>query len=364
MNFDLDEEQELLRASASRLFEDHAQAGQDDAAAQWRDYCDMGLIALPFPAAVGGLDGGHEAVMLVMDAYGAALARQPYLQPVLLAGRVLAQSEGELAASALAGLLDGSRRAALCLYEPRGRYRWELPQTSALRTGEGWTLRGEKRAVLDADGADLLLCPASVRGGVALFAVPVDAPGVTLSTRRTPDGRSASDVVFADVALGTEAMIADHRSAGAAIAAAVDGATAACCAEMVGAMDRLLAITVDYINTREQFGQPIGAFQALQHRAADMLVAIEQARSMVYYAVAMLDAEPAQRKVAVAAAKALVNRSARFVGTEAIQLHGGMGLASEYPAGRYFQRLTTLETMFGDTDHLLGIVETAGGLPD
>ncbi|MBA14750.1 MAG: pimeloyl-CoA dehydrogenase small subunit [Sphingomonas sp.] len=364
MNFEPSEEQEMLRASAARLFEDHAQAGDGDPAGQWRGYAEMGLLALPFPATVGGLDGGHEAMMLVMEAYGAALARQPYLQSVLLAGRALAQCEGELAATALAGLIDGSRRAALCLYEPRGRYRWELPQTGAMRSGEGWTLRGEKRAVLDADGADLLLCPASVSGGVALFAVPADAPGVTISTRMTPDGRSASDVTFADVLIGAEAMIADHRTAGAILAATIDGATAACCAEMIGAMDRLLAITVEYINTREQFGQAIGAFQVLQHRAADMLVAIEQARSMLYYAVAMLDAEPAQRKVAVAAAKALVNRSARFVGTEAIQLHGGMGLASEYPAGRYFQRLTTLEMLLGDTDHLLGIVEAAGGLPD
>jgi alkylation response protein AidB-like acyl-CoA dehydrogenase len=128
-------------------------------------------------------------------------------------------------------------------------------------------------------------------------------------------------------------------------------------------MERLLTLTVDYLNVRKQFGVAIGSFQALQHRAADMLITIERARSISIYAASMMEADPAARGVAVAAAKALVNQSARFVGQQAIQLHGGMGLTSEYPAGRYFQRLTVLETLFGDTDHHLAVVERAGGLP-
>lgn len=356
MNFDLGEEQELLRDSVGKLFEAHAASAPRDPATQWRDYGTMGLLALPFPAAIGGYGGGHEAVMLVMEAYGRTLGDAPYLQSILLAGGVLAGA-GEY--DALAELIEGRSKAALCLHEPPTRYRWDLPGMTAERRDSNWFLSGEKVAVLDAASADTLICPAMTPEGLGIFLVSADAPGVSLRARPTPDGRTAADITLADVPADA---IGDPLRNREILAAAIDGAIAAVCAEAVGAMEKLLAITTDYLGVRKQFGVAIGSFQTLQHRAADMLVAIEQARSITFYAVSMLDAAPEARATAAAAAKALVNRAARFVGSEAIQLHGGMGLASEYPAGRYFQRLTVLESMFGDTDHMLSQVERGGGL--
>ncbi len=354
----MSEEQRLLADAVTRLFGAH-QAEVRDARTAWRDYGEMGLLRLPFPADLGGHDGRPEDVMLVMEAYGRTLAQAPYLQSILLAGRVLALAgAGDL----LAPVLAGEKIAALCLHEPGQRYRWNAPATRAARTGSGWVLDGRKVAVLDGGDADILLCVAATSGGPGLLHVPAGTPGVTVRARPTPDGRTAADIDFQTVELPADAVIGCPDRIEAILAEAIDGAMAACCAEATGAMDRLLEITTEYLMTREQFGVAIGSFQALQHRAAEMLVAVEQARSMTIYAVSMLGAPAADRGVAVAAAKALVNRAARFVGGEAIQLHGGMGLTAEYPAGRYYQRLTVIETMLGDTDHLLEHVERAGGV--
>lgn len=360
MNFDLSDDQQMLRETVDRLFDAHAVS--PDPAAEWEAYRDMGLLALPFAEAQGGLGMGHEAVLLLMESYGRTLGRAPYLQSVMMAGQVLARTGGTVATDSLATLLAGSSRPALALFEPGERYRWDAPATTTTRTETGWRLSGAKVAILDGDRADSLICPARTDDGLGLFLVPVATPGVTRRSRPTPDGRGAADIELADVDLSVNHALGDPATNTDLLAAVIDGAIAATCAEAVGAMDGLIAITTDYLNTRTQFGVAIGSFQALQHRAADMLVAMEQARSMTFHAVSMLDAPADKRTVAVAAAKALVNRAARFIGSEAIQLHGGMGLASEYPAGRYFQRLTVIETMFGDTDHMLNIVEAGGGL--
>lgn len=355
MNFDLDDDQRLFAQGIDRLFDAQAGASQRDPAADWAAYRDLGLLALPFAETQGGLGLGPETLMLAMEAYGRTLATAPYLQTVLLGGGVLARADD----ATLARVLDGELHVALALYEPGQRYRWDRPATKAMRTGEGWALNGAKVAILDADRADLLICPAAIEEGLGLFLVPADAPGVTLRSRPSPDGRTAADLDVASIVLPGDAAIGDPARNREILAATIDTATTACCAEMVGAMDRLLVITTEYLGMRRQFGAPLGSFQALQHRAADMLVAIEQARSITFHAVAMFDAEPGERTKSVAAAKALVNRAARLVGTEAVQLHGGMGLAAEYPAGRYFQRLTVLETLFGDTDAMLAVVEAA-----
>lgn len=357
MNFDLNDEQRLLCDSVDKLFATHAAATPRDPAAQWRDYAEMGLLALPFPVEIGGYGGGPEAVMLVMEAYGRTLGTAPYLQSALLAGTVLA---GAGAHDVLAEMLEGRSTMALCLHEPRSRYRWDTPGMTAEPSPSGWILNGEKVAVLDADRADTLIFPAMTRDGLGIFLVPTTATGVSLRSRPTPDGRNAADIALTDVT--TAVAIGEFARNREILAAAIDGAIVAVCGEAVGAMDNLLAITTEYLGARQQFGVALGSFQALQHRAADMLVAIEQARSITFYAISMLEAAPEARGRAAAAAKALVNSAARFVGSEAIQLHGGMGLASEYPAGRYFQRLTVLESMFGDTDHMLSEVERRGGL--
>ncbi|MES2497376.1 MAG: acyl-CoA dehydrogenase [Pseudomonadota bacterium] len=359
MNFEPSEDQQLLVASVARLFADHAAQSPPDPAAQWRDYREMGLLGLPFAEANGGLGGRPEDVMLVMEAFGRTLGRTPYASSVLLAGGLL---ETIGAKEMLAALIAGEGRPLLCLHEAGRRYRWDVSATAAQAVDGGWILSGAKIAVLDADVDSLLICPATTADGLGLFVVAPGTAGVTVERRPTPDGRHAANIGFDAVRLPPTAAIGDPVGNRAAVAAAVDGAIAATCAEMVGAMEKLLEITVDYLGTRQQFGVAIGSFQALQHRAADMLMAIEQARSMTIHAVSMLDMAAEERGAAVAASKALVNRAARFVGQQAIQLHGGMGLTSEYPAGAYFQRLTVLENLFGDTDHHLDVVEAAGGL--
>ena len=360
MNFDLDDDQRMLRESIDRLFDAHATS--PDPATEWEAYRDMGLLALPFAETQGGLAMGHEAVMLLMESYGRTLGRAPYLQSVLMAGQLLARAGGAVADGALMALLAGTSRIALALFEPGRRYRWQEPAMSATRTENGWRLSGAKVAILDGDHADFLIFSAQVDDGLGLFLVAANAQGATRRCRSTPDGRGAADIELTNVDLPADHGLGDPATNADLLATVLDGAIAATCAEAVGAMDRLIAITTDYLNTRTQFGVTIGSFQALQHRAADMLVAMEQARSMTFHAVSMLEAAADERTVAVAAAKALVNRAARFVGSEAIQLHGGMGLASEYPAGLYFQRLTVIETLFGDTDFMLNIVEAGGGL--
>lgn len=359
MNFDPSEEQTMLADMADKLFGGHAAREMRDPEAEWRDSLSYGLTGLPFPERLGGLGGGHEEIMLIMEAMGRHLSHTPYLQAVLMAGRVLALADR----AELSGLLEGGFRSALCLFEPGQRYCWDKPVTRAERSGEGWILDGAKLAVLDLDRRCALIVPASVPEGVGLFLVPPGSAGVALDIRPTPDGRTAANVALDRVRVPPGASIGDPAGNAALLSEVLDGAILASCAESIGAMERLLSLTVDYLNVREQFGVVIGTFQALQHRAADMLVAIERARSMTIYAASMMEAAAPHRTIAVAAARALVNQSSRFVGQQAIQLHGGIGLASECAAGAYFQRLTVLETLFGDTDHFLSIVEQGGGLP-
>ncbi|MBC2778872.1 acyl-CoA dehydrogenase [Parasphingopyxis marina] len=362
MNFDLSEEQRMLADAVGKLFEAQAEDANVDSHKLWNGYLELGLLGLPFAEEQGGFGGGQEEIMLVMEAYGRTLGTAPYLQSVLMAGRLLALVDGGTASDALSGLLDGSQKYALCLFEPDTRYRWHEPGTKAERSDAGWTLSGEKRAVLNAETDTHLICPATTPEGFGLFLIPPGASGLSLRERPTPDGRIAADIVLDGVEIAEAAAIGDPANNGALVAKIVDGAILACCSEAIGAMEKLLALTVEYLGTRNQFGAPIGSFQVLQHRAADMLIALEQTRSMTIHAISMMDAPPTQRHVAVAAAKALTNRASRFVGSQAIQLHGGMGLASEYPAGRYFQRLTVLENMFGDSNHHLTEMEKGGGL--
>ncbi len=359
MNFDPSEEQVMLAEMVGKLFASHAERDLRDADAEWRDCLVYGLTGLPFPERQGGLGGGHEEIMLVMETMGRHLAAAPYLQSVLMAGRLLGLADRP----ELGALLEGGLRSALCLFEPGQRYVWDAPATQAELTGDGWVLSGAKLAVLDLDRKCSLIVPAKVPEGLGLFLIRPGTAGVTLDIRPTPDGRTAANVTLVGVNVPTGAAIGDPAGNAALLAEVVDGAILATCAESIGAMEQLLALTVDYLNVREQFGAAIGTFQALQHRAADMLIAIERARSMTIYAASMMGSAHEHRSMAVAAARALVNQSSRFVGQQAIQLHGGMGLASECAAGAYFQRLTVLETLFGDTDHYLSIVEKGGGLP-
>lgn len=352
MQFELDADQELLARSVEQILT--RSSGQ----ARWAELTAAGIL------------GGTEA-MIVMEAIGRVLADEPYLSCVLLAGNALLEAGGH--DELLGRLIAGECKLTLAHSEPQSWYDLADVVSATRKDGESWILNGVKIAVLDAGSADVLLVSARAAGersavdrglpradgraderGVTLFAVDRGAPSVSVELRTGPDGRSVGNFTLRDVRVPDSARVGAVGDGVRIVRAAVDKAIAGACAEAVGAMSRLLDITVEHLKTRRQFGAPIGSFQALQHRAADMLCELEQARSMALYAALMCsDPDTRVRRSAIAAAKIQVSAAARFVGQQAIQLHGGMGMSEEYPAGRYFKRLTLFERLFGDENHFL-----------
>ena len=324
----------------------------------WSNLAELGLLSLQVPEEQGGIAPAVVETLLTATATGAAMLLEPWLPSAVVATVLIrelgsAQQREEM----LPAMAAGERIAVPAHSEPSARYDLQTVTTSARRAGREWELTGQKSVVLHAPCADLLLVSARTSGsardpdGISLFAVRREARGVKLSQYRTLDGSCAADLELADAPgalIGTEGM------AFAGIARAFDVALAARCAEAVGALQAILDSTVEYTKTRHQFGVPIGRFQALQHRMADMLIHVEQARSMSYLA-AVRAAEPSsrERRRALSAAKVVVGNACRFVGQQAVQLHGGMGVTDEIAVSHLFRRLTALEMALGDTTHHL-----------
>jgi alkylation response protein AidB-like acyl-CoA dehydrogenase len=309
--------------------------------------------------------------MIIAEGFGRALALEPYLATVVLAGGALRHSGNDaLLKELVPAIVEGRTTLALAHQERQARYDVADTATTARSDGKGgYTLEGEKAVVLHGDHADKLIVTARAqggradRGGIGLFLVDAKASGVTRRGYPTQDGMRAADVTLSAVRVGPEAVVAGPDKGLGVLERVIDEAIAALSAEAVGAMGGLQELTVDYLKTRKQFGVPIGSFQVLQHRAVDMLTALEQARSMAYYAT-MMAAEPdaGQRRKAMSAAKVQIGRAAKHIGQEAIQLHGGIGMTMEYKAGHYFKRLTMIDLAFGDADHHLRELARAGGL--
>ncbi len=373
MDFDLSDEQRLLKDSVDRLIDDnygdfsrrqgYAREPDGFSPRLWATYAELGLLGLPFAEDDGGSGGGPVETMLVMEAFGRGLVLEPYFASVILAGSLLRASGNS---ALVPSVIDGSARLAFAHLERQARYDLHDVATTARRAGSDWVIEGDKGVVLHGNSATHLIVSARTSGGrrdaagLTLFLLDATAEGVSRRGYRTQDGLRAADISFNQARVGDAAVIGPADGAAALIDAVVDGALAALCAEAVGAMAALQALTVDYLKQRKQFGTTIGSFQVLQHRAVDMLIAVEQARSMAMYA-AMMANEPdtRARRSAIASAKVQVNRSARLVGQEAIQLHGGIGMTMEYKAGHYFKRLAMIETLFGDTEHHLRVVAGA-----
>ncbi len=327
----------------------------------WAAFADMGLLGLPFDEAHGGFGGTAVDTLLVMQALGRALVVEPYWATVVMAGNAIRL--GGTAAQKdehLQGIACGEKLFAWAHGEPGSRYELAHVQTRAVKSGDGFVLDGAKAVVQFGAQADSLLVSARTSGGmrdvngISLFIVDRKAPGVTVRDYRTIDGLRAAEITLNGVRLGAEATLGAAGDAGELIGHVSDLGLAALCAEGVGLMESLNAATLDYLKTRQQFGQPIGRFQALQHRAVDMMIHAEQSKSMAYLA-AMRAAGPdaTGRHHAVTAAKAYVGRAARRVAEEAIQLHGGMGVTDELAASHYAKRLVMLDMMQGDADHHL-----------
>jgi len=381
MDFDLTEEQRLLQESVGKLIADeydfekrkaYSKEHAGYSAERWAHYAELGLLGVPFPERLGGSGGTPVETMIVMEAFGRGLVLEPYLATVILGGGLLrfagspAQQQ-ELVPAIAAGRL----RFAFAYAERQSRYDLADVATTARASGGGYNLSGEKSVVLHGDSADRLIVSARTAGGqhsaegISLFLVDARSEGVLVRGYPTVDGLRAAEIGFLDVKLDADALVGAKDHALPVISRVIDGAIAAVAAEAVGAMTAMHELTVEYLKTRRQFGVPIGSFQALQHRAVDMLVSLEQARSMAYLATMMAESEDAaERRRMISAAKVQIGRAARFVGQQAIQLHGGIGMTMEYKVGHYFKRASMIDTMFGDADHHLAIVARAGGLID
>jgi pimeloyl-CoA dehydrogenase small subunit len=379
MDFDLTEEQRLLKESVERLLKDrydfdsrkaYAKSPEGWSRELWAQYAELGLLALPFAEAHGGFGGGPAETMIVMEAFGRALALEPYLATVVLGGAVLRHgATEEQRAALLPSIADGSLLLALAHTERQSRYDLHDVGTTAKRDGGAFILDGDKGVVLHGDVAGKLIVTARTggtrrdRAGIGLFLVDAKAPGISRRGYLTQDGMRAAEVSLSGVRVATEDAIGDPQNGLPLLERVVDEAMAALAAEAVGAMGEMHALTVEYLKTRKQFGVPIGSFQVLQHRAADMFVALEQARSMAMFATMMVQEEDAtERRKAIAAAKVQIGRSGRFIAHQAIQLHGGVGMTAEFKVGHYFKRVTMIDSVFGDADHHLARLAEAGGL--
>ena len=327
----------------------------------WSKLAELGLLALQAPEEHGGLHPASVETLLTMTAMGKALLLEPYLSSAIL-GTALVRDLGSPAqqAALLTALVAGEQIIVPALGEQGARYDLQRVATGAVRTESGWKLDGRKAVVLHAPAADKLLVSARTSGGVdeeagiSLFVVPRDAPGVLLTPYRTIDGCCAAEVALAAVALPEDALLGPVGGAYPAISAAEDLGTAALCAEAVGALQAALDATLDYTKTRKQFGLPLAKFQALQHRMADMLIHVEQARSMSYLAAMSAGGKDVrERRRAISAAKVVVGQACRYVSQQAVQLHGGMGMTDELAVTHYFRRLLAIEVSLGDTEHHL-----------
>ena len=330
----------------------------------WQAFAEQGFLSIGLPEAHGGIGGATE-LMLTMEEIGRALVLEPYLSTVALCAPLVADQGTEAQqADLLPRVAAGGLKLALAHGEAEARYAPTV-RTEARRAGDSYVLNGAKATVPDGAVADLLLVSAKTGKGLAVFLVDPNAPGVRLVRYRTQDGRSAADVYLNDVKLPAGQMLGDG-DATALLERAVERGIAALCAEAVGAMEATNATTIEYTKSRKQFGQPIGRFQALQHRMADMFVQATQARSMSILATGRCAAhvheerdDAALRRRDVSAAKYYVGRAARFVGQQAVQLHGGMGMADELAVSHYFKRLTMIDMTFGDSMHHLAAVSDA-----
>ena len=379
MDFDLSEEQRLLKESidgllkASYDFDQRKKYGAEKGGwskTVWGKLAEQGLLGLPFSEDDGGFGAGAVETMIVMEALGRALVLEPFLATVVLGGGFLRRGGSAAQKEAyIPGIIDGSKTLAFAQLEKNSRYDLGDVSPTAKKKGDGWVIDGEKYVVLNGETADTLIVTARTKGqqtdrnGIGVFLVPRDVKGVSVNGYPTQDGMHAADITFTGVEVGADAAIGDPDNGLPLIEQVVDDARIALCAEAVGAMEESLKITVEYLKTRKQFGVPIGSFQTLQHRAADMFVNLEQARSMAMLATMASDFDDAkERATSVAAAKVQIGKSLKFVGQQSIQLHGGIGMTMEASIGHYFKRLSIIESTFGDTDYHLSRVSAAGGL--
>ncbi len=370
MDFSFSEEQSLLQDSVQRFIQNDytfearqkiIQTEDGFSRDNWSTFAELGWLGLPFSEEDGGFGGTPIETMIMMEEFGKGLVVEPYLSTVIMAGAILSEGGSqEQKENTLAAIIAGTKFAALAFVEPQARFNLANITTRAKTTKTGFVINGFKGVVLGGPTADVLVVPVRTIGeqqaedGITLFLVDANADGISRRDYPTVDGWRASEITFEEVIVDAGSVIGEVGKGLPILEKAIDNAILAIGAEAVGAMEVLYKTTVEYCKTREQFGQPIGKFQVLQHRMVDMFIEHEQSKSLLYMAAMRLDEGygPAARK-AVSALKVQVGKGGKFVGQNAVQLHGGMGMTDELNVGHYFKRLTTIETLFGNVDYHL-----------
>ncbi|MEV0711313.1 acyl-CoA dehydrogenase family protein [Nocardia aurea] len=373
MDFTLTKEQELLRDALAGFLgarydleksRTAAKSGEGWQPAIWRGFADeLGILGATLPERVDGMGGGPVELMVIAEELGRALVVEPFVDTVVVGAGLLDRSGGERAEDVLRAIVAGDARTAFAVLEPTSGQTLHDLSTTARRDGDSWVIDGAKVVVTSAPLATHLIIAARTGGqrrdhdGISLFLTEFDAAnppaGIEVHSYRTIDDRVGSDLTFTGLRLPADALLGGEGTAWEAIDATVDHAIAAIAAESVGCMRKVLADTIDYAKQRQQFGVPIGSFQVLQHRMVDMYMELEQSIAAVYLAIHSLGAARAERAKSISAAKVTVARAARFIGQNAVQLHGAMGMTEELAIGHYFKRLTAIENEFGSTDYHL-----------
>lgn len=369
MDFNFTEEQSMVRDTVASFLQDKYdfETRRKIVASEsgWRaDYWqafaeELGILGASFSEELGGLGGGAIDNMIIMEEFGKALVIEPYLGTVVIGGGFMKHSGCAGAASVIEGIIAGTTTIAFAYAEPQGRYTWQDLKTTAKKDGSGYVLNGHKAVVVGAPFASHLVVTARTgggqrdTGGVSVFLVDKTLPGIVTRDYPTVDGGRASEVYFENVSIPADALIGEEGHGLPLVNKVLDEATAAVGAEAVGVLRKLHEGTLDYAKQRKQFGTAISNFQVLQHRMVDMFIEVEQAVSMTYMATIKLDESDAERAKAVSAAKVRIGRACKFVGQNAIQIHGGMGMTDELAIGHYFKRASIIEGLFGSVDHHL-----------
>ncbi|PVM87820.1 acyl-CoA dehydrogenase family protein [Caulobacter radicis] len=369
MDFNFTEEQSMVRDTVASFLQDKYdfETRRKIVASEsgWRaDYWqafaeELGILGASFSEELGGLGGGAIDNMIIMEEFGKALVIEPYLGTVVIGGGFMKHSGYAGAASVIEGIVAGTTTIAFAYAEPQGRYTWSDLKTTARKDGSGWILNGHKAVVVGAPFASHLVVTARTGGGqreaagVSVFLIDKNLPGVVTRDYPTVDGGRASEVYFENVSIPADALVGHEGNGLPLVEKVLDEAAAASLAEGVGVLRKLHEGTLDYAKQRKQFGRAIADFQVLQHRMVDMFIELEQSVSMTYMATIKLDESDAERAKAVSAAKVRIGRALKFVGQNAIQIHGGMGMTDELAIGHYFKRGTIIEGLFGSVDHHL-----------
>ena len=377
MDFSFSEEQNMLQDSVARFIQNSytfesrqklLRTEQGFSRENWASFAELGWLALPFSEALGGFAGTAVETMILMEEFGKGLVVEPYLATVIMAGTAIAEGgSGQVKETVLTDIMAGNKFAALAFVEAQARFNLADVVTTAVADGDGYTINGFKGVVLGGPAADVLVVPARTSGnqtdeaGITLFLIDANAAGVSKRDYPTIDGMQASEITFDHVSVAASHILGDIDQGLSLLEKVIDNAILAVGAEAVGAMEVLYKTTVEYCKTREQFGQPIGKFQVLQHRMVDMFMEHEQAKSLLYMAALRMDeGDPVESKKAISALKVQIGKGGRFVGQNAVQLHGGMGMTDELNVGHYFKKITAIETLFGNVDHHLRKYAAAG----